>query len=175
MIVLAYVAPTLRSVGDAVTAADQVIIANDVINLDSRIALTEGAWTSFTPTYTNLTVGNGVSVAAYKQVGNIVFCRVSFTLGTTSSMGTDPYFSLPVAPKAVTGNTLFPFPMLILDAGATYYYGFIRLYYGSPSQATLFTLSTTGTYSSYVGITATVPMTWTTGDSFATTLVYEAA
>jgi len=28
---LAYVAPTLRSVGDAVTAADQVIIANDIL------------------------------------------------------------------------------------------------------------------------------------------------
>ena len=172
---MAYVAPTVRSVGDAVTAADQNIIANDVINLDSRIALTEGAWTSFTPTYTNLTVGNGVSVAAYKQVGNTVFCRVSFTFGTTSSMGTDPYFSLPVTSKTVTGNTLFPFPTLILDSGTTYYYGFARLFYGSPSAVTLFTLSATGTYTSYAGISATVPMTWTTGDSFATTLVYEAA
>lgn len=31
VIVLAYVAPTLRSVGDAVTAADQNIIANDIL------------------------------------------------------------------------------------------------------------------------------------------------
>ena len=30
---MAYVAPTIRSVGDAVTAADYNIMANDVINL----------------------------------------------------------------------------------------------------------------------------------------------
>ena len=39
---MAYTAPTVRSVGDAVTAADYNIMANDVIALRSQLELTRG-------------------------------------------------------------------------------------------------------------------------------------
>jgi hypothetical protein len=52
-------------------------------------------WLSYTPTYTNLTVGNGVSSAKWRRVGDSMEIEGSFTMGTTSSMGTTPTMSLP--------------------------------------------------------------------------------
>jgi len=64
------------SSGDVLTAADLNGIAT---------------WTSFTPTWTNLTVGNGTyDWSLYSQVNDIVFFSIRFTLGSTSSVGTTP-------------------------------------------------------------------------------------
>jgi hypothetical protein len=49
-----------------------------------------GAWTSFTPSWVNLTPGNGVVSAAYSQFNKILFVRVKLTWGTTTSC-TDRY------------------------------------------------------------------------------------
>jgi hypothetical protein len=48
-----------------------------------------GAWTSFTPSWVNLTPGNGVVSAAYSKFNKILFVRVKLTWGTTTSC-TDP-------------------------------------------------------------------------------------
>jgi len=59
------------------------------------------AWTSYTPTTTNITVGNGTVTAAYARYGKTIFGRFNFTLGSTSAMGTDPKFlALPDSEKA---------------------------------------------------------------------------
>jgi hypothetical protein len=54
VIVMAYVAPTIRSVGDAVTAADYNIMANDVLDHESRI-LTTGLVLVNTTSFTSVT------------------------------------------------------------------------------------------------------------------------
>ena len=58
------------------------------------------AWQAWTPTLTNLTLGNGTVLARYIQIGKVVHFRFVFTLGTTSAVGTDPNFTLPVAASA---------------------------------------------------------------------------
>ena len=45
---MAYVAPTIRSVGDAVTAADYNIMANDVINLRGLANVVQGTYSTAT-------------------------------------------------------------------------------------------------------------------------------
>src|SRR5258706_593917 len=55
------------------------------------------AWTTWSPTLTNLTLGSGALTAKYRQVGKTVDIRGRFVYGIGSAVGTDPSFTLPVA------------------------------------------------------------------------------
>jgi len=74
------------------------ITTNDVSSSAHGFApkLWASAWQSWTPTWANFTINNGTNDAKYMQIGKTVFFRVVTTLGTTSSMGTAPTFTLPV-------------------------------------------------------------------------------
>jgi hypothetical protein len=119
------------------------------------------AWTTWSPTLTNLTLSNGTQIAKYRQVGKTVDFIWSFVLGSTSSVGTSPAFTLAVAPStnwAFTGNTLFPTNCVAIDAGNAEWPGETRL---SGSTVSIFYKSTISAVSN---ITATAPFTWGTGD-----------
>jgi hypothetical protein len=46
-----------------------------------------GAWIAFTPSWTNLTVGNAsINSGAYCQVGKVVVVRFNLKFGNTSSL-----------------------------------------------------------------------------------------
>ena len=59
------------------------------------------ALTSWTPTFTNFTLGNGSYTAVYKRVGKLVFYTLDITMGSTSSVtaGQGILFTLPVTQK----------------------------------------------------------------------------
>ena len=61
-----------------------------------------GTWTSFTPSWTNLSVGNGVVSAAYSKFNKILFVRVYFDFGSTSSLTGALRMTLPAS---LTQNT----------------------------------------------------------------------
>jgi len=61
-----------------------------------------GAWTSFTPSWSGLTVGNGTVSAAYSKFNKILFVRVYFDFGTTSSLTSNLAMTLPAS---LTQNT----------------------------------------------------------------------
>jgi len=65
-----------------------------------------GAWQAWTPTWANFTLGNGTNDAKYMQIGKTVFFRVVTTLGSTSSMSTNPNFSLPITSTATPAADL---------------------------------------------------------------------
>ena len=70
-----------------------------------------GDITDFTPSWSNLTTGNGsYDYKAFLQVNNLVVVSVSFTFGSTSSMSSNPSFTVPVAvgetSQLVTGEGL---------------------------------------------------------------------
>jgi hypothetical protein len=80
VIVMAYVAPTVRSVGDAVTAADYNIMANDVIDHESRLtALQRVGYEERTTGYTITSVSN-IATAA-----DIFASDITFTADGTSA------------------------------------------------------------------------------------------
>jgi len=54
-----------------------------------------GTWTNFTPTYTDITVGNGTVEARYSKTSNLVTVFFRFILGSTSSTGEYPVVTLP--------------------------------------------------------------------------------
>jgi hypothetical protein len=64
------------------------------------------AWGSWTPTWANLTAGNGTNASTYRQIGTTVFYNVLFTLGSTSSVGSNPTFTFPVTSATLNTNQM---------------------------------------------------------------------
>lgn len=134
------------------------------------------AWQSWTPTWTNLTVGNGVVVAKYLQIGKLVICHLSIVLGNTSSVGTEVSFSLPVTQGAYGGSNLGRLGtvgLLDASAGPAAFEG--RLVPLSTSAVIVRVSNTSGTYETLTPLSATVPFTWTTSDEIGGQFWYEAA
>lgn len=135
-----------------------------------------GAWDSWTPTYTNLTIGSGTVVAKYKQIGKIVHFRWIFTYGAGSAVGTSPLFTLPVT--AASGYIVGPEGADIgvaklLDAGVINVKGTTTL--SSTTTVGPQVIQANGTYASAAGIAPTIPFTWATGDAMYCVGTYEAA
>jgi hypothetical protein len=131
----------------------------------------EGVWTSFTPSWTNLTVGNGTQIARYRKVGKTVDIYINFTLGSTSSIGSAPvYFALPfnLAYNSNGATTIG----VINDANIRPY---IIVSEFNGNNVILSVMSANLTYASYDRVTSTVPMTWVSTDSFWLQVRYEAA
>lgn len=182
------VSVSLPSDGQTIDAADYNTPINTIVteingSLDSdNIAeggvvpnsLTDGTgtswvWQDWTPTYTNLTEGNGTTVAKYTQIGKTVFFRFSFTFGSTSSVSNNPSITFPV-----TINTGYNIRFQIgdcwfSDATGGDYSGYIN------QSGVFYTLNTSTTYSLENGIGATTPFTWATGDTITAHGFYEAA
>lgn len=139
-------------------------------------ALTAGtgstwAWSSWTPTFTTLTVGNGTHASSYIQIGKTVVARLQFTLGSTSAM--------------TTGTVTFTLPVTAVALAANCYLGTARINTSTSSPAIIYMASTTtgglksqlasGTYVAEDNFSATVPGTFGTGSVIAGTFVFEAA
>lgn len=134
-----------------------------------------GAWTSYTPTFTNFTIGNGTLVAAYKQVGKIIYARIRFIMGSTSVYGSVPTFTAPVAAASyyATGNNFIGVGYAE-DAGNSA--SNVGFQFGSSSTViTIVAMKTDGMYGSWVGSAGNAPFNWGTGDYFSGEFVYEAA
>ena len=98
----------------------------------------------------------------------------TFTLGSTSSIGTNPTITTPV-PASDTytflRNTVGG--AYILDDGTDPFAGSVRL-----QTATVMSIGVhlaSATYAAFRSITATVPMTWTNPDVLAFSATFEAA
>lgn len=133
---------------------------------------TSWAWQSWTPSYTNITVGNGTVVAKYVQIGKSVLARYSLTLGTTSSVGTDPTVSLPVTANSgyVAGDIMGQF--YAEDTGGYIYDGF--LWFATTTTATL-KMKDPASYVRNLSITSSVPFIWGNTDKIHLSFQFEAA
>jgi hypothetical protein len=127
---------------------------------------TPGAWTSYTPTFTNFTAGNATVQTAYTQIGKTVIYSGRVTLGSTSSVGGTINVSLPFT--SVSQTQRFIGSAFANDAG-------------SSSTAGICWLSGTTSLAFWSGVNsgsgwnATTPFTWGNGDQFFWTITYEAA
>jgi hypothetical protein len=137
-------------------------------------AADNNAWTSYTPNWTNLTIGNATVDAKYKQIGKTVFVKGTFTFGSTTSItGTGPTMSLPVTNFAASPNVLGHSNMTDLSAGQIYA-GQVRPSGTTAVEFRYFQVSGTLITASSQ-ITSTGPMTWTTSDSINVNFYYEVA
>jgi hypothetical protein len=129
------------------------------------------AGTTFTPSWSGYTRGNGTSIAYYVRVNKLVYVYVKETLGSTSSVTGAIVLTLPIT--AVRTQAIQMARARIDDTGANVFWG--TTHGSSTTETILFADLASGTYTAFAGITATVPMTWANTDSFEFGFVYEAA
>jgi len=165
--------PSNWSAGGDVTVGDDLVVTGNGFTLDGFDAA--GAWVTWSPTLTNLTLGNGTVTAKYWRLGKIVSYRFIFTLGSTSAVGTSPKFTLPVAPATdYVDASFFGVPVGALDlvdaSPAAIWVGLPLVLSGS--TATMVYSTEAGGGTSTV-ISATAPFTWTTSDKLISYGTYE--
>lgn len=127
-------------------------------------------WFSFTPSYLNFTLGNGtVSHARFCINGRLVTVQTLIVFGSTSSVSGSLFVTMPVQDATGAGSDI-PLGLCALnDAGTARYYGTV----GQSSQYARYgVLGAGGTYANAVDCSATIPFTWTTGDSFGAEYSY---
>ena len=128
-------------------------------------------WTSFTPTWTNLTIGNGTQTWAYQIVGDMVMVEGRTVLGSTSSITGTPTMALPVNRSLTTIMSIGT--GTLQDAGTATFQAYPISTSGT--NCLFFSLLVSGTYASEASTSATVPFTWTTNDVIGATLIYKKA
>ena len=125
---------------------------------DATHGLTD-AWSTWSPTTANLTLGNGTIIARYRQSGKTGDFIFSFTLGSTSAIGTLPSFTLPFTPQATFATFATMGHGELLDSGTAAYIAVGRWTAGSAVEVVY-----GGASGIHTSVTATAPFTWTTSD-----------
>ena len=130
-----------------------------------------GEYTAYTPTFTNLTVGNGTVSFRYGRVNKFIHVIGRVTFGSTTSITGSVTATLPVT-ASYDGLQTIGLTRVTDNSGSTYQ-GRVTL-----SSSTLFgpnVDNVIGTRIEAQGYSATIPFTWTTSDSINVSYYYEAA
>jgi len=119
---------------------------------------TPSSWSLFNPTWTNLTVGNGINEMFWVKTGSIVHVRANFIFGSTTTISGIFFPSLPVSLVGFAQGSGWAF-----DSSATAWNNIIF----SPANY-------------FVGdgglrLNATSPWTWAVNDIIRFSMTYEAA
>jgi hypothetical protein len=125
-----------------------------------------GSGTSWTPTISGVTVGNGTTQGRYWQVGSLVYFHMTFYLGSTSAVAG------PITMPTPTGGISRNFQTVnasIDDFGVG-----LRPLMASIYSNTIYVdaIDSSGTYANKAAISATVPFTWATNDGFTVSGFY---
>jgi hypothetical protein len=140
--------------------------------LQAQFDTYNAAWTTWTPTYVNITVGNGTIKAYYKQIGKSITARFVFTLGSTSAVSGNVRISYPVTPNADMLVDDMPVGYgSILNAGANLYPACCLDDQGLGINVVLY--NTSVTYAEQAATNSA--FVFGTGDRIAAYFIYEAA
>lgn len=124
---------------------------------------------SFTPTWSNLTVGNAsTNAATWTKIGNQVVVNFSLVFGSTTAI-TGTGVGITNLPFTV-GGTSYAVGNL-LDIGTENYVALIAAGV-STTTANILAQNSGGSYLTQASITSTVPHTWATSDQIVGTIVY---
>lgn len=143
--------------------------ATELNNLHSK-TVNLGAWTAFTPSWTNLTVGaGGTNAGFYCQIGKTVHLRVKVILGTSPSVGAVK-LTLPVTIKNDYGTLQTIGNVVLKDTDA----GVAPI--GTLGQSgDLYYSKVSSTVSVLWNLGSSEPFTWAASDEIMITATYEAA
>jgi hypothetical protein len=148
---------------------------NDVDRLDIHNGTTHmpavsvGAYTSYTPTITGITLGNGSTTAAFTRIGKTTFGHITFILGSTSAITGVPVFTLPTTRKS---TSFFNVNVALNDFGTGALPALARTD-GNTMRIFALTVASAPGPVNILAISATVPFTWTTGDFIQISFNYE--
>jgi hypothetical protein len=164
---MAFTTPGTAVAGDVLTAAFWNSNVRDNLN---EVAPFFATWTTFTPSWSSLTVGNGTNTGRYLKVGSLVSFNVIFTLGSTSSISGDVSLTLPFEAKDlfVVGASV----MLRQTGAANFPGGHLQT---STTSMNIRAANTAGAYASLTAMSSTIPFTWATGHQIIVAGTYQAA
>jgi hypothetical protein len=150
----------------AVGTNGQVLTADSTAatGLKWATASSGGTWTSFTPTWTNLTVGNGALTARYIKNGGLVNFSLVLVFGSTTSISGRVRVSWPVAPINTAAAQTAQVNVQYEEAGNAPWFGQFFSQGAGTSDYEILAMNTSGTYSYATVLSSTVPFTWGTGD-----------
>lgn len=127
---------------------------------------------AYTPTFSNLTLGNGSINAFYERIGSYIVFNFHLSFGSTTSVTGLIGIGLPFTSAAGTSSRS-NINVTLGDTGTNSFqgWGFIA---ESSTTVNLYALNVAGTYSSWAAAptSATVPFTWTTNDEIYGTGIY---
>jgi hypothetical protein len=153
------VADTVLTVtgGSDYTVANAAITANYYSKSTSPVGFPQ--YFNWTPSWTNLTVGNGVTVARFAIIGRMVRYHIDFTLKSGSSVGAGVSVTFPVTGGA--SNQLIYGEAIYVSSGTGYTKGCIF------EDNALRIYTSDGTYVTIATVTTTTPFTWKTNDNIS--------
>jgi hypothetical protein len=129
---------------------------------------------AYTPTFTNLTVGDGTLAARYKITNDIVDVFLNFTFGGTSSIAGAVSFTLPIASSASYSVTSAPGTILrLFDATGSTWVGMFSTITASGTTLAIGYPTVSGTGLITSALSSTAPFTWTTSDIITGNFYYQ--
>lgn len=132
------------------------------------------SWQSWTPTWTNLTVGNGTVTAKYVQVGKSIQFKLSLVFGSSTAVSGSVSVTLPVTSTALVGSGVPLGSARLIDISAgLFYVGF-----ATHLSTTTMKVSWSGASGSgqiETNLSNVSPVTWAVSDEFQINGFYEAA
>jgi hypothetical protein len=149
----------------------QTLVADSTASTGLKWATPSGGgftMTSFTPTFTNLTLGNGTAVAYSGYSGDIAVVQIQVTFGsTTSTTGNVSFGSYPYAAKTTITDPNYGFTATTGTAiftNASYMYAGQTLVGGTGGRAYYLTPPLPPDHNELRPMsTGTSPISWTTG------------
>lgn len=156
---------------------------NDAVEaLEAKVAIGNtvlGTYIAYTPTINNFTIGNGTITSAYCQVNKLVHYYGKFVYGSTSTFGAgNVTITLPINPDFISSSpflyTAFG-TTSITDASAGATYVGVAQPNGAGTAFFASVINTAGTYTAWIMVNATTPMTWAAGDYITWNLIYRIA
>ena len=131
-----------------------------------------GEYAAYTPTFTNLTVGNGTVDFRFCRVNDFVHVEGGVTFGSTTSITGAVLITLPVTGAGDTFNFQGLARLRDSSTGASLQ-GFV--FFNSPTEVSVRSALVSGTTVATANLSSTSPFTWATGDTLKVNFVYEAA
>lgn len=132
-------------------------------------------WSSFTPTYANLTLGNGTVTAFQITIGNLYTYYINLVFGSTTSVTGHIKIPNPVASAGYSTIAMPISKVVCYDASAAKQYEAYGETGDSGTRNNLLVSTTTGTYLDGTTVNATQPFTWAVSDELRIIAQYRIA
>lgn len=133
-------------------------------------------YSTYTPTFTNFTLGNGTANSWYAISGDLVHYIGTISWGSTTSASGSIKISLPATPfgyEGVFGSATPATGSLLVDDSANKFY---KVIVQLESGGTMFFVTESGDPNAWGStVNATTPVTWTTTDRFIWDVTYRRA
>lgn len=128
------------------------------------------SYTTWSPSYTNITVGNGTVTAEYVQIGPLCHAKFRLVWGGTTSYGSTPEVTLPIAGSGYAQHDVVGVCNFYdSSVGSGSREGGLCLYDSSDRIFFIRASVAGGT------IGSTVPFTWASGDILSFSFTYRVA